>query len=130
MSFIFWIYTFLLITTILKGKVYYFVLILLAIVIHIIAHKIIKQKRIKKIKEKVKIVCEQHSKGETFEPFIKVNKEPWYILECIPGVSRIGAKSLAEHVKEKGIVTNFIDFANITNLEIPIYELVKKIIIF
>ncbi|MCD7878395.1 MAG: hypothetical protein LUG16_00505 [Candidatus Gastranaerophilales bacterium] len=88
-----------------------------------------KVKSIINYKRQITRAQKKLAKNKTFEPFIDINKEPWYILELIPGIRRPIAKKLANQVRQKQIHT-FVEYANFTGLDLPFYEINKRIIKF
>lgn len=79
-------------------------------------------------KRKIDDAKAKFTDGIEFEPFINVNKSKSYIIELIPGVQPAAAKRLVNQVRLQGKINNFVDFANVVDLDTALYELDKKII--
>lgn len=101
----------------------------LLIPITIYINKYIKKTRVEKYRKRIAEATDAFRNNKKIEPFINVNIEHWSIIELIPGVSRVRAKTLANNVKTKKITT-FNEFADMCNLEPGIYNFVKTIIKF
>lgn len=125
MSILVAIYVCLIVYTILIGEFLYSALIMLTIPFLVLFFAIKKKSDIKKTKEKIEL-----AKTSDIKPFIKVNKTQWYILELVPGVSAVAAKTIHNGLRRKKRIENFTDFANLTSLPLQNYELAKKILIF
>ncbi len=123
------IYFFLFLSLIINKLYIYalFSLILIPVFIFVNIHR--KNLKIEEYKIKIESAKKRFNRNKKIVPFINVNQEAWYIIELIPGVSRVRAKILANAVKKTKIKT-FEEFANICDLDPALYNLDRKIIKF
>lgn len=105
-------------------------LFLLGIPAVFFAKNILLKQKIALTKLKVNKAKEDFKNDIEFKPFINVNTSCYEILELIPGISRPRAKEIRTRALEGKYIKDFTEFANLTGLEIELYELVKKIITF
>ena len=119
------IYFFLFLSLIINKLYIYalFSLILIPVFIFVNIHR--KNLKIEEYKIKIERAKKRFSRNKKIEPFINVNQEEWYIIELIPGVSRVRAKILANAVKKSKLNT-FEEFANICNLDPALHNLDKN----
>lgn len=89
-----------------------------------------KKASINSYAEKIKKAKENLENNVEFTPFIDANKVQWYILELIPGISRIDAKRVYNFAKHKENFKDFKQFANFVSLELPFINLAEKILKF
>lgn len=130
MSILIAVYTFLICWFVLSQMYLAAIITVLTIPFTVLFFKLRKILLIKKYRDKVELAKENFKNGIDFEPFINANTMPWYVLDLIPGVTRVMAKKLANHVKRNDKIKDFREFADFCGLEIALYELVKKIIKF
>ena len=99
------IYFFLFLSLIINKLYIYalFSLILIPVFIFVNIHR--KNLKIEEYKIKIERAKKRFSRNKKIEPFINVNQEEWYIIELIPGVSRVRAKILANAVKKSKLNT-------------------------
>lgn len=128
-SFLLFVYFFIFLSLIINKLYIYALLSLLLIPIAIYIKKYLENLKTDEYKNKIEYAKKRFEKNKAIEPFLEVNKEPWYIIELIPGVSRVRAKILANTVK-KTKLKSFEEFANLTGLEPALYNLVKTIVKF
>ncbi len=102
-------------------------LILIPITISIIKYS--RKMKIDKYKKRIEEAIWAYEKNRRTEPFININTEHWSIIELIPGISRIAAKTIANNVKKKKI-TNFDEFTKLCDLNPEFYNIAKIIIKF
>lgn len=129
MRILLFIYFFLFSSLIINKLYIYAILSLLLIPAAIYIKNYRKNLKIDEYKKEIETAKKRFQQNKKIEPFINVNKEAWYILELIPGVTRVRAKILANTVK-KTKLKSFEEFANLCNLEPALYNLVKNIIKF
>lgn len=91
--------------------------------------KILQKSRVKQFSQKITKAQELFLKNKEFKPFINVNNEHWSVIELIPGINSVQAKTVYNRVKEKRIA-DFNEFADLTNLEPNLYPFVGSIINF
>ncbi len=102
---------------------------LIVFVLALFTRKLIKKQKIKKYISLIEQAKKDFANNVDFEPFLPINKMEWQVLETIPGISRPVAKMIQNRTRKQKF-TNFVEYANFSNLEIPAYEINKKIIIF
>lgn len=123
------IFTALTVYFLIKGLYVYAGFCLALFVLFLALLKVSKDAKIKKYIKLVEKAKEDFKNGQEFEPFIPVNKAEWQVLETIPGISRAMAKAIHNRVKKQKF-NNFVEYANFSGLEIPAYEINKKILKF
>lgn len=127
MRFLLYLYVFLFSSLIYNRLYLAAVLSLVLIPIAILINRYIKNQRVKDYKDKIENAKKAFTKHKHIEPFLNVNKEPWTIIELVPGVTRVRAKIFANLVK-KTKAANFEEFANICNIE-PAFQPIARMIV-
>lgn len=89
----------------------------------------VKKQKINKYISLIEQAKKDFADNVEFEPFLPINKTEWQVLENIPGISRPVAKMIQNRAKKQKF-KDFIEYANFSSLEIPAYEINKKIIKF
>lgn len=130
MKLTFSIYTFLIIYFALH-KQWVFVAIVCAIiplcVVVFNLHRKIKINSFKKRIEVAKINCKNNV---SFEPFLNINKAPWYIIDLLPGVSSAQAKNIAGQIREARKIKDFDEFSKIISLDVVSLQIINRIVKF
>lgn len=128
MNIIIFIFTTVIIYMLLNGYYLAAAIVIVTLPLVILFGKLLKKHRKKHFSKKVEEALFAHKKGLNYEPFMNINFEKWYILELIPSINRVTAKRIANRARKQKFKT-FEDFANFTNLEPAVFELMKKIIL-
>jgi hypothetical protein len=115
---------------VLMHKFLYVFVIILTIPVFFAIVKITRQRHVDSMKNRIQKAQEDFSNNVHFEPFININKEPWQVLELLPGVTRAQAKNLAMQIYEIRKVEKFDEFRKIVGLEKALCEINKKIVKF
>lgn len=129
MQFFLFIYFFLFFCLIIN---HYYAIAIVSLLIFPVAFAIknsLKKSRVKKFSKKIKNAHQLFIRNIEIEPFLNINTEHWTVIELIPGVSRVRAKTLSNRVKGNKI-EKFNEFADIVNLEPELYPFVSAIIKF
>lgn len=125
------IYSCLIVYFLIEKQYDYLFAVLISIPFIILIYFAYKKIRIKNIQIKIEKVKEDIKNSKESTPFININKrEKWYILELIPGISRLNAKKIENRIRKRQGFKDFVELANFCNLDIPHYEAVKRIIKF
>ncbi len=124
------IYVFLLIYFLITHNFLFALIVAPTIFIYFAIRKIVKEKHINNMKKKIEKAQDDFRKDIQFEPFVNINKEPWQVLELLPGVTRAQAKNLAMQIKEIRKAKEFDEFRRIVGLDNALCEINKKIVKF
>lgn len=110
---------------------YLYALVALAVIpAYFLFRKMTLALHIKNMTKKIKKAQDNFTNNIEFKPFVNINKEPWQVLELLPGVTRVKAKNLAMQIREIRQVEKFEEFYKIIGLESALHEINKKIIKF
>ena len=115
---------------IMKHYYLYAVIALAIIPIYFVIRKIALTLHIKNMKKKIDKAQNDFRNNIEFKPFLNINKEPWQVLELLPGVTRAKAKNLVMQISEIRNVEKFEEFYKIIGLESALHEINKRIIKF
>ncbi len=109
----------------------YLIAVLLIVLLPVIfyAASVIKKSEIKKYTEKIDKAKIENMKHIEIEPFINVNKAPWYILDLIPTVTTANAKIAALRI-QKNKVKDFEEFSNLIGIQPVMKDFARKIVKF
>ncbi|MBQ2984653.1 MAG: FUSC family protein [Candidatus Gastranaerophilales bacterium] len=124
------IYTFLVLYFLITHNYLLALIVAPTIFIYFIVRKILKEKHVKNMKIRIAKAQEDFRNDIQFEPFLNINKEPWQVLELLPGVTRAQAKNLAMQIREIRNVKEFDEFRRIVGLDKALCEVNKKIVKF
>lgn len=121
------IYTFLLIFSLANKAFIATAILLILIPIYLFISKTNKTNKINYFKNKIELIINNSENAD--KNFLNINKEPWYIISLIPGVTTIYAKKVAQKTKIEKI-NSFEYFADFCHIELQHQEKAKSIISF
>lgn len=130
MNLFFALYTFIIIYLLITKKIVLALIVCATIPFVILIKNLIKRKKINLIKFQIAKAQENHKNNIEFKPFLNINKEPWYILELLPGISTAQAKNLAVQIKTKRKIENFEELCKIVPMNQIAQTINSKIVKF
>lgn len=130
MRLIIFLYTVLIVFFVMKQQYLLAGILLITTPVVYIVRKNIRLSKIKKYSDLISKAQENFNSGKEIEPFLKINREPSYILELIPRLPRAMALKIANERRKGKFLTDFNDFAIFTGIDAQAYEINKKILRF